>query len=144
MDPLKRKHEGITVRHSKGCASQADGRCSCSPTYQAHVWSNRERRRIWRTFPSLATAKAWRREALVALDRGTLRAPSPLTLNEVAEAWLAGARDGSIRSRKGDRYKPSSLRGYERALRIRILPELGALRLGRSSAATSSASSTNC
>ena len=130
MAPLKRKHEGITVRHSKGCASQADGRCSCSPTYQAHVWSNRDRRRIWRTFPSLATAKVWRREALVALDHGTLRAPSPLTLNEVAEAWLAGARDGSIRSRKGDRYKPSSLRGYERALRIRILPEFGALRLG--------------
>jgi integrase len=41
-----------------------------------------------------------------------------------------GARDGSIRTRSGDAYKPSTLRGYEEALRVRILDELGAKKLG--------------
>jgi integrase len=50
-------------------------------------------------------------------------------LREAAQAWLAGAADGSIRTRSGDRYKPSALRGYEQALRTRILPELGPAKL---------------
>jgi hypothetical protein len=40
-------------------------------------------------------------------------------------AWLAGAADGSIRDRSGDVYKPSFVRGYEQALRLRVLPVLG-------------------
>jgi integrase len=34
-----------------------------------------------------------------------------------------------VRTRSGERYKPSALRGYERALRTRLLPALGGLRL---------------
>ena len=37
---------------------------------------------------------------------------------------------GAIRSRKGTAYKPSAIRGYERALKLRVLPELGHLRFG--------------
>ena len=51
------------------------------------------------------------------------------TLREAAEAFLAGARDGSIPDRSGRRYKPATLRGYERALRLRVLPVLGDARL---------------
>ncbi|MDQ4026196.1 MAG: N-terminal phage integrase SAM-like domain-containing protein [Actinomycetota bacterium] len=58
-----------------------------------------------------------------------MRAPTRTTLAEAAEAWVAGVRDGSIRNRSGDRYKPSAIRGYERSLRLRILPELGHLRV---------------
>jgi integrase len=58
------------------------------------------------------------------------RAPRPpFTLRDAAAAWLAGARDGSIRNRSGDVYKPSAIRGYEAALQRRILPELGAAKL---------------
>ena len=39
-----------------------------------------------------------------------MRAPSQLTLREAAEAWLVGAREGTIRNRSGDRYKPSVVR----------------------------------
>ena len=35
-----------------------------------------------------------------------------------------------MRNESGDLYKPSAIRGYERALRDRVLPELGAKRLG--------------
>jgi len=34
-------------------------------------------------------------------------------------------RDGSIPNRSGDRYAAASIRGYERGLRLRVLPELG-------------------
>jgi len=60
---------------------------------------------------------------------GTRRASAPLTVAEAAETWLTGARAGSIRNRSGDEYKPSSIRGYDEALRLRVLPALGSRRL---------------
>jgi integrase len=97
--------------------------------YRASVWSARDNKRIRRTFPTLAAAKAWRQDAQVALRRGELRAPAPTTLRQAAEAWLEGARDGRITNRSGERYKPSAVRSYEWALRLRVLPELGDVRL---------------
>jgi integrase len=34
-----------------------------------------------------------------------------------------------VRTRSGETYKPSALRSYEQALRLKVLPELGRLRL---------------
>jgi integrase len=65
----------------------------------------------------------------VALREGRLRAVGGATLDEVAEAWLEDARSGAIRNRSGDPYRPSAIRTYETALRLRILPELGGRRL---------------
>ena len=58
-----------------------------------------------------------------------MRAPSQTTLREAAEAWLEGARDGSIRTRSDDVYKPSVIRSYDQALRRYLLDDLGAARL---------------
>jgi integrase len=120
---------GIQKRHARGCAARGHGACSCTPTYQANVWSAREKRRIFKTFPTHAAAKTWRSDALVALRKGTMRAPTATTLREAADAWLAGARDRTIRTRSGDRYKPSAIRGYDASLRLHILDELGGARL---------------
>jgi integrase len=56
-------------------------------------------------------------------------AESSVTLNQAADEWLEGARAGTIRNRSGRTFKPSTIRGYDRALRLRILPTLGAKRL---------------
>src|SRR5439155_3180081 len=48
---------------------------------------------------------------------------------EAAATWLLGAENGSIRNRSGDIYKPSVIRTYEQALRLRVVPALGAARL---------------
>jgi len=128
-DDKRSAPEGIEVRHQRSCGSRAGQRCDCKPTFQAHVWSTRDNSRIRKTFRTIGEAKVWRREAQVALARGTLSAPSKLTLREVAERWLAAAGEGTVRNRSGDVYKPSVLRGYEQALRLRILPDLGALKL---------------
>jgi len=93
------------------------------------VWSRRDEKQIRKSFPTLAAAKAWRADALSALNRGQLRAPTRTTVAEAAAAWLAGAADGTILNRNGRAYKPSSLRGYRRALDKRVLPTLGHLRL---------------
>jgi integrase len=42
---------------------------------------------------------------------------------------LAGAREGHIRTRSGDAYKPSAIRSYEASLRLRVLPEFGGVRV---------------
>jgi integrase len=118
-------HVGIVVKH------RADGR----RVYSAAVWSARDQRRIRKHFDSLKAAQAWRAETHTKLSRRTYRAPSPTTLAEAAEEWLAGVRDGSVRTRSGDLYKPSAIRSYEAALRGRqdgpsgILYELGARKL---------------
>ena len=126
---LWRLTSGIILRHLKECKSQSDGRCNCRPTYQASVWSKRDQRRIKKSFATIAEAKAWRAETQTAVRRGTMRAPSQLTLREASTSWLEGVRAGTIRNRSGDRYKPSVIRGYETSLRKRLLPELGGKRI---------------
>jgi integrase len=107
-----------------GCRAR-QGPCRCSPRYQAQVWSPRDRKRISRTFPNQAAAKAWRHDASVALRRGTLLVGGGAKLREAASDWLDAAKAGLVRNRSGDPYKPSAVRGYEQALRTRILPALG-------------------
>jgi integrase len=120
---------GVQVRHSRACDTRSGQPCSCKATYQASVWSARDRQRIRKTFPTLSEAKAWRQDAQVALRRGTMTVPSRMTFQEAADRWLAGVRAGSIRNRSGDEYKPSAVRGYEQALRTRVIPAIGGLRL---------------
>jgi hypothetical protein len=43
---------------------------------------------------------------------------------EHAAQFLTGTRDGSIPERSGDRYSPARARGYDRCLRLGVLPEL--------------------
>ncbi|MGZ4221858.1 MAG: tyrosine-type recombinase/integrase [Solirubrobacteraceae bacterium] len=124
-----RRQPGIEIRHARACRSRHGEPCDCTPGFRAFAWSARDGRRIQKTFPTEAAALRWREDARVDLRRGVLMAARPAVLREFADAWLAGAGDGSIRNRSGDRYKPSTIRGYEQALREYVLPELGAVKL---------------
>ena len=57
-------------------------------------WSARERKRLRKTFATLAAARAWRAEAQTAIRRGTLRAPVATTVREAGEALVEGMRSG--------------------------------------------------
>lgn len=122
---------GITVRHARSCTQPNEHapNARCTPTFQAHVWIAREKKRKRKTFATLAAAKEWRQDALPAIRRGTMRGPSQTTLRQAWEAWEIGAKDGTVRTRSGDVYKPSALRGYEQGMRLRILPDLGTVKL---------------
>ena len=124
----KSRYEGIVLRHTRACGIRQGGRCSCTPAYQAQVWSARDRKTIRKTFPSLGEARAWRQESQLALRKGTLRAASLTTLDEAAQQWLAAAEAGLVRTRSGDAYKPSAVRAYRQALRHRVLPTFGTRR----------------
>ncbi len=93
----KRGQEGINVRHRLNCTMRSGGGCSCQPAYQAQAWSALEGKQIRKTFASLADAKAWRQNTQVGLRQGTVRTPSPTTLNQAASEWLSAARTGSLR-----------------------------------------------
>ena len=118
----KSRYEGIVLRHARGCRSRAGGGCSCTPTFQAQVWSARERKTIRKTFATLSEARAWRQESQVALRKGTLRSPSPTTLPQAAESGSPPPSKGVVRTRSGDAYKPSAIRAYRQALNHRVLP----------------------
>lgn len=119
---------GIRERHSRNCKSRDGGRCNCSPSIEAFVFSKRDNRKIRKTFTgkgARAEAKNWRTDALKAVKDKKLRAPTHKTLQQEWDEWLAGARAGDIRKRNGEEYKPAVLREYDRAMRLRVLPELG-------------------
>src|SRR5437868_7035237 len=57
---------GITTRHSRRCRSRSSGGCNCEPSYEAWIWSPRDRRKIRKTFAgkgALSAAKGWRHDA---------------------------------------------------------------------------------
>jgi integrase len=122
---------GIEVRHARGCpaANDKEARCRCRPSYRASVWSKRDGRRIRETFPTLAAARAWRHDTSGAVRRGEKRAADGTTVREAWETLAAEMESGVARTRSGDVYKPSATRSYSEAMRLRVLPELGARRL---------------
>jgi integrase len=120
---------GIRKLHSKGCPGRDGGRCRCGAGWEASVFSKRDGKKVRKTFVNKAEAKTWRDDASTMLAKGGLRAPKPTTVREAWNAWYEGAIAGTIRNRSGDRFKPSTLRSHEQAMRRRVLPELGRTRL---------------
>jgi integrase len=128
-DKRSSRHQGIETRHSRSCASRQGAPCSCKPAFQACAYFAREKKSVKRTFPTLSAAVAWRQDAQVAIRKGTMKTPTRMTVHEAAEEWLEGVKSGRVTNGSGHAYKPSVVRGYGDALRRRILPELGAIRL---------------
>jgi integrase len=123
--------EGIVKRHSKGCRSRDGGRCNCGGGYEAWVYLVREKRKVRKSFKRESEAKSWRREALVSAEKGALRIrpKDRRTLAEALEDFVAGMAEGSIRPKRRERYKPNTVRSYERAVRLYLRgSELGGLR----------------
>ncbi len=120
---------GIRRRHSTGCRSNADGRCDCNAGWEASVYLKREGKKVRKTFAKESEAKAWRAEASTAAAAGKLKTASRLTVSEASWLWLEAADSGAVRDRAGKVFKPSTLRSYRSALRLRVLDEFGAVRL---------------
>lgn len=119
--------QGIVVRHSRSCSSDAGGECDCSPTFRAFVYVPRHGK-VWKSFPTVKDAVAWREDQRSKQRRGQSVRPTRMTLRVAAEEWLAGAKAGTT-NRSGRPYKPSVLRMYEGDRRKYVLPDLGSVRL---------------
>jgi len=68
---------------------------------------------------------------MARLRAGTLSADLGPTIAEAVDKFIAGLDAGSLRPLSGKPYKPSTLRGYKSALRERIVPTFGSVRIGR-------------
>jgi hypothetical protein len=77
----KRLPEGISLRHAL-LPDPVRWALPVCARYQAQAWSPRDRKRLTRTFPTLAAARGWRYDALVGLRHGTLRAAGSVTLRQ--------------------------------------------------------------
>jgi integrase len=117
--------KGIRERHARSCRSGNGGRCSCSPSYEAQVWHPVDARPVRKTFHDVGEAKTWVRDAKIALRRGRQLVRNVPTLERAGDAWHEQAKAGVIRAAGGHRYKPATIREYERALRRRANPALG-------------------
>ena len=82
----------------------------------------------------LTLRRSWRHDAAGAVRKEHDEAATRQTLQEAGEALIAGMKDGSIRKRDGERFKPSVIRGYQAALEGRIYADLGACGWPRSAA----------
>ncbi len=93
------------------------------------------------THATLAEALSWRSRALDAADGLTAPPARPSRAPAVTEArkaisvldagirLLRGMENGSVRTKRGERYKPSAFRDYESALRLDVLPRVGSCRV---------------
>jgi hypothetical protein len=84
--------------------------------YEASVWNARENKRLRKSFGSLREAKDWRAETRLAVNTDTTSTATQATLREAWNEWLEGAESGLIRTRSGDRYKPSALHGCRQTM----------------------------
>jgi integrase len=123
--------EGISTRHSRSCAKKRGGeRCSCQPSYIPWVSHPGKGGKVYgKTTKSQAEAKAWRVDALRALNQKTLTVPTKQTIKQAADEFLEAAESGQVRNRSGDQYKPSVVRSYRGSLRRYVFPRLGHVRL---------------
>ena len=107
-------------------------------TVAYHVRVRRRGLRQAATLPTLEDAIGWRARAIAAA-RGEGEAPAPPsqpkaaalpqapTVEDAARRLVRGMRIGSIRTRDGKTFKPSTVRKYEEALRLSVLPLIGAV-----------------
>lgn len=123
---------GVRKRHSKPCGYWQGRRCDCNAGYEAWVYVAREGGKVSQTFKRQDEAKAWRAEASVAANRGSLQLANrdPRSLAGALSQFLEDMREGRVRPRKRQRYKPATIRNYDQHLRRRIGPTpLGSMRV---------------
>jgi len=110
--------------HERACASrQPRGVCDCTPTIGG---------KLYKTFSgkgAKSAAKNWRSDAVPQVRKGTLTAPTKVTLRVAWEDWISAAERGEVLSRFKRPYKPSALRGYRADMTNYVLEDLGERRL---------------
>jgi integrase len=116
--------KGIEERHARSCRSRKAGRCGCTVSYRGYVWNGQKSIRY--SAKSRTEVEQWLRDARIALRRG--RKPqgrNTTTLREAWAEWNRLAKSGVVRTNRGDTYKPSAIRAYDKHIRMRVLDRFG-------------------
>jgi integrase len=105
-------------------------------SWEASAFDARSGKKLRRTFPTLAAARSWRADALVAVRKGSIKPAQRMTVQDASTALLDGMRDASIRTKGGSAYRATTIEQTERSLRRHVLPELANIRVDRLDART--------
>ena len=121
---------GVVTRHTRNCALSSGGkRCSCVPTYQARVPLGERGKRETRCFASFGEASEWRSKRLLGLHRRAQVVHTNVTVGEELDSLITGMQDGSVRTKRGEPYKPSVVVAYRLSATRHLKPAIGAYRL---------------
>jgi integrase len=118
---------GIITVHQRACPTRIDtsARCRCHPSFRAMVYDKRAKKQIRQTFPTAASARAWRQDTQRGVRLREVSALQAPTLEEATDELLAGMRSGAIRSRNRRPYAASTIDRYEDGMLVHVLPALG-------------------
>jgi len=112
---------GIEEYHQRSCRIRNGGKtCDCLPSYRARFRIRGER------FDSgmcgtLNEAINFMQDTKRAVRDGTYIETTKVTVRVACAKFIAGAREGSILNRKGETYRPSTVRDYEGDLEHHVL-----------------------
>lgn len=123
-----RTQQATHARHERSCATARGGTCDCD-SVAISATGRRQRHRVRRIVESLIGGRPQSQDAGTEVRRAARDVQSTATLREAWTLWLEGAKSGRIRTRSGDRYKPSALRSYDLGMEARVLPALEGWRI---------------
>ncbi len=108
-------------------------------SYRASIYDRSEHKKIRKTFPTHAAAKAWRADALGAVKAGRIRAVQAPRFDELFGrevdgrwkdgTWIEGAEAGVIRTRGRRPFKESTIRSVRQHYQRRLERPFGRRRL---------------
>jgi integrase len=126
----KTRYLDVFARHKTGCAVERDSGCTCTPTYWGKAWDSAAgKRRKTTFFPTPTAARKAKADLEVALSAGVTPVRSQLRVGQAIEAFLAGAREGSVLNKHGRPYKPSAIRALAGALEGPVSEAIGGKRI---------------
>ena len=139
--PAKCVHHRLEVRAGEDIGKAINERRDAAGRVRYQVRVRRGGGLQTATLPTLRAALTWQAQALEAAD-GLSEQPEPprpvrpeplaraATVEEAARRLCRGMVDGTVRARDGHPYKPSVARTYEEALRLLVVPRIGAAPVG--------------
>jgi hypothetical protein len=113
---LPRSESGALVSARSASGARAPGQSDVRAATASKSGTRRLRRLHRKTFRARAEAITWRDDVRVAVRTGTIRPQTRTTVQEAADALVAGMNDGTVLDRTGKAYKPSTRRSYEQAI----------------------------
>ena len=116
----------VFVRHEKGCASYAGGRCRCAPKYRGELWNpDTKRPDKSRAYDTFGEAESW-----VTDRRNGVAHPEPvrrsgMTNDAFMAMFFAAMRSGDARAKKQRRYAANTVKSYEATWNLHWSPHVG-------------------
>lgn len=132
--------ESVYARHAADCGvaklprnptlTQISRACSCDPSYWGRAYDRAESKYVkTKRYPTSSAARLARKALIDLLEKGGTPREAPLRLREAHERFVEDARAGRVLNKHGKRYKRTALKTIDEALRVHIVPSLGARRI---------------